>query len=75
MPDRIKEGGDMVLVPREPTPEMYRAGAMAIVDRGVVDFGRNDCVTMSTQLNKDEAVRVFQAMIKAALANQPGETT
>lgn len=53
---------------------MCRARAMAIVDRGVGDFGRNDCVTMSARLNKDEAARVFRAMIKTALANQPGET-
>ena len=49
------------------TPAMRKAGAMAIMDKGIADFdgGRGDCVTMSARLSEDEAAKVHAAMIEA----------
>jgi hypothetical protein len=54
-----------VVVPVEPTPAMKGAGAIAVVDGGVGDFGRHDCITMSARLNEAEAGIVYRAMITA----------
>ena len=60
------EAQGLTIVPLEPTEEMKFNGEMAVIRGGAPDFiGGERAVTCYAAVNKDEATKIYKAMLSA----------